>query len=158
MRRVLALAIFFVALASVSVSAADVRGGVERIFELNAKLKPGMSLEALNELLGPPAGEHRVSGGTEELVRYSWLHGEMGIEIYCMRDAAYSVSITLPLGSDGDVPRALDALMRKGQSQYGAMPGFDRIKGEYYWTGNGFRFGFLKYNSRTVRSTCTVLP
>jgi len=153
--RGLALALFSAALASVS--AADVRGDVERIFELNAKLKPGMSIEALNELLGPPEGEHRVSG-TEELVRYSWLHGTMGIEIYCIRDAAYRVNITLPLERERDVPRALDALMQRGRSQYGVMPAFDRVTGEYYWTGGGVRFGFLKYNSGTVRSSCSALP
>ncbi|MDR1875434.1 MAG: hypothetical protein LBQ90_10550 [Synergistaceae bacterium] len=144
-------------MASTSVAeAADVRRDVERLFELNAKLKPGMPLDALNSLLGPPAGEHQVTGA-EDLTRYSWLHGEMGVEIYCVRGVAYRIDIMLPVGNEKDVPRALDALTRQGQARYGVMPSFDRRTGEYYWTGGGVRFGFSKYNSKTVRSTCIAL-
>ncbi|MDR1730982.1 MAG: hypothetical protein LBR61_02705 [Synergistaceae bacterium] len=137
-------------------SFADAREDAERIFALNAKLRPGTSLNVLNQLLGPPANEHRVTG-MENLILYTWLHGEMGVEIYCTGDVAHRVSITLPLPSEREVPRALDAITRRGRSQYGVMPAFDRTTGEYYWTGGGVRFGFSKYNARTVRSTCIAL-
>jgi hypothetical protein len=138
-------------------AAADVRGDVERLFTLNAKLRPGTSLDALNKLLGPPAEAHRVTG-TEDLTRYSWLHGETGVEIYCMEDVAWRVHIMLPIGNERDISRVMDALTRQGQERYGVLPSFDRGRGEYYWTGGGVRFGFSKYNSKTVRSSCTALP
>lgn len=151
--RLLCLVLFL----SVFVSAAfaGVQEDVGRIFELNAKLQPGMHLDLLNELLGPPAGMHQMGGGAQAFIRYMWLHGEMGIEVYCMQNIAHKVSITLPFQSERDVPRAMDALTRRGQSQYGSMPRFDHVTGEYYWIGNGVRFGYSKYNSRTVRSSCT---
>lgn len=136
---------------------ADPGEDVTRILELNSKLKPGMHLDLLNELLGPPAGMHQM-GGTQKAVRYSWLHGEMGIEIYCVQDTAYRITITLPFGNGKDMPRAMDALTRQGQSKYGGMPRFDHTSGEYYWIRDGIRFGFSKYNSNTVRSTCTQAP
>lgn len=152
----ISVAVFFFALGTSAF--AGVQEDVGRIFELNAKLKPGMHLDLLNELLGPPAQMYQMGGGAQGVVRYMWLHGEMGIEIYCMQDIAHRVHITLPLQSEKDAPRAMDALTRRGQSQYGSMPQFDHVTGEYYWIGNGIRFGYSKYNSNTVRSSCVKAP
>jgi hypothetical protein len=128
---------------------------VQRIFELNAKLRPGMTIEAVNKLLGPPADEHLMSGVTPALTRYVWLHGEMGVEIYELDGAAYRVNITLPCGSASGVSRALDALTRQGRDKYGAVPSFDYGTGQYYWVQDGIRFAFAKYNQTTVWSSCT---
>jgi hypothetical protein len=132
---------------------ADIRQDVGRIFELNAKIQPGMTIEAVNELLGPPAERHVMKGSAA--VRYMWLHGEMGIEIYEMDDAAYQVNITLPCGSAKETSRAMDALTRQGNSKYGSMPRFDSRLGQYYWVRNGVKFSFSKYNQTTVLSSCT---
>lgn len=136
---------------------ADVQKAVDRIFELNAKLKPGMPADAINELLGPPAEEYQMGNKASAVKRLSWLHGEMGIEIYFMGEVAYKVNLTLRFNSDKENMRALDALTRKGNSKYGAMPRFDHATAEYYWVAEGVRFGFSKYNSNTVLSTCTKI-
>ena len=150
--RLLLLGIFLFAFTPIAF--AGVQEDVGKIFELNAKLKPGMHLDLLNELLGPPAQMYQMGGGAKGVIRYMWLHGEMGIEIYCMQDIAHKISITLPVQNERDVPRAMDALTRRGQSQYGSMPRFDHLTGEYYWIGNGVRFGYSKYSSKAVRSSC----
>lgn len=152
----ISVVLLFFALPSAAV--AGVQEDVGRIFELNSKLKPGMHLDLLNELLGPPAQMYQMGGGAQGVIRYMWLHGEMGIEIYCMQDIAHRINITLPLQSERDIPRAMDALTRRGQSLYGSMPQFDHVTGEYYWIGNGVRFGYSKYNSNTVRSSCVKAP
>ena len=135
---------------------ADISRSVTRVFELNAKLRPGMTIDAMNELLGPPAEEYRMGGDKASTVtRYSWLHGEMGIEAYEVEGAAYRVDITLPCGSGLDALRAMDALTRQGRTKYGNMPRFDQATSQYYWVRDGVRFAFSKYNSTTVLSSCT---
>lgn len=134
---------------------ADAAASVGRIFELNGKLRPGMTLEALSSLLGPSAEEHAAAGKDSGINRHLWLHGEMGIEVYFMKDIAHKVNITLPLKSEKDALKALDAFTRQGQARYGSMPRFDSSTGEYYWIAEGVRFGYSKYNSNTVRSSCT---
>jgi hypothetical protein len=124
---------------------------VTRIFDLNAKLRPGMTIDAMNELLGPPADEYSMG----DLTRYMWIHGEMGIEVYELDEAAYRVNITLPCGNASGVARALDALTRQGRDKYGAVPLFDYATGQYYWIQDGIRFAFAKYNQTTVWSSCT---
>jgi hypothetical protein len=133
---------------------ADIWQDVNRIFELNAKLHPGMTIDALNELLGPPADEYCMSGTTPELTRYMWLHGEMGIEVYELEGTAYRVNITLPCDNSAGALRALDALTRQGREKYGAVPLFDYATGQHYWIQDGIRFAFSKYNQTTVFSSC----
>ncbi|MDR2180374.1 MAG: hypothetical protein LBP21_08690 [Synergistaceae bacterium] len=134
---------------------ADVQQEVARIFELNAKIRPGMTIEAVNELLGPPAEQYVMKD--KAVTRYMWLHGEMGVEIYEMDDSAYRVNITLPCGSAKETSRAMDALTRQGNSKYGAMPRFDSRAGQYYWIKDGVRFSFSKYDQTTVLSSCTKM-
>ena len=149
------LSAFFLAAALLTGAAyADVLQDVNHLFELHAKLAPGMTIEALNELLGPPAENHAL-GKTSNVTRYAWLHGEMGIEAYEVEGAAYRVAITLPCGSDKNLLRALDALTRQGNSKYGSMPLSDPVKNEYYWEKDGVRFAFYRYNKTTVLSSCT---
>ena len=136
---------------------ADVQQDVGRIFELNAKIQPGITIEAVNELLGPPAEKASMSDKASAVTRYMWLHGEMGVEIYEMDNAAYKVNITLPCGSAKETSRAMDALTRQGNSRYGSMPRFDSRTGQYYWIKNGVRFSFSKYNQTTVLSSCTKM-
>ena len=128
---------------------------MNRIFELNAKLRPGMTIEAINELLGPPAEEYSMSDTAPDLTRYMWLHGKMGIEVYELEGFAYRVNITLPCDSGPDTLRALDALTRQGREKFGAVPSFDYATGQYYWVQDGVRFAFAKYNQTTVLSSCT---
>jgi hypothetical protein len=138
-------------------ASADIQQDVTRIFELNAKIPPGMTIEAVNELLGPPAEKYAMSANASAVTRYMWLHGEMGVEIYEMDDVAYKVNITLPCGSAKETSRAMDALTRQGNSRYGSMPRFDSRTGQYYWIKNGIRFSFSKYNQSTVLSSCTKM-
>ena len=153
----LPIALFLIALTSSIAESATIQD-VDRIFELNAKIRPGMPVENLNELLGPPLEEYKMTNGASGVTRYSWLHGEMGIEIYVMDSAAYRVNITLPCSNAKDTLRAMDALTRQGNSKYGSMPQFDHTKGEYYWVRDGIRFAFSKYNQTTVLSSCTQTP
>jgi hypothetical protein len=150
---------------------ADVQQDVGRVFELNAKIRPGMTLEAVNKFLGPPAEKHvmknkdKGKGKTEDTIddtsfavtRYMWLHGEMGVEIYEMDRVAYKVNIMLPCGSAKETSRAMDALTRQGSLRYGSMPRFDSPNGHYYWVENGVRFSFSKYDQTTVLSSCTKM-
>jgi hypothetical protein len=136
---------------------ADVQQNVSRIFELNAKIRPGMTIEAINELLGPPAEKRAMGDTTSVVTRYMWLHGEMGVEIYEMDDAAYKVNITLPCGSAKEAAKAMDALTRQGNAKYGSMPRFDSKSGQYYWVRNDLRFSFFKYDPTTVSSSCTKM-
>lgn len=162
--RQISVAVFFVALFLfapfffTSAAFANIEEDVGRVFELHAKLKPGSSPDSLNELLGPPAQSGPAGAGTEDVMRFMWLHGEMGVEAYCIRDVAWKISITLLLRSEKDVLRAMDAFTRRGRSVYGSMPRFDYTTGEYYWVGNDGRFGFSKYNATTVRSSRTQAP
>lgn len=132
---------------------ADTRQDVGRIFALNAKIRPGMTIEAVKNLLGPPA----VHDKSLAAARYMWLHGEMGVEIYEMDDVAYKVNITLPCGSVKKASQAMDALTRQGNVRYGSMPRFDSQTGHYYWVENGVRFSFSKYDQTTVLSSCTKM-
>jgi hypothetical protein len=129
---------------------ADTQQDVTRVFELNAKIQPGMPIETANALLGAPAEKYAMKDKASTVTRYMWLHGEMG-------GAAYKVNITLPCGSAKGVSRAMDALTRQGNSRYGAMPRFDSKTGEYYWVRNGLRFSFSKYDQTTVSSSCTKM-
>jgi hypothetical protein len=138
---------------------------VARVFELSGKIRPGMTLAALNELLGPPAREKQL-GGTPAVTRYMWLHGEMGIEAYFAAGAgagggegeenpAHRVNIVLPCRSGAGALKAMDALTRQGQSKYGSIPRFDHTAGEYYWIADGVRFAFSKYDRTTVLCAST---
>jgi len=136
-------------------SYADVLQDVNRLFELHDKLKPGMTIEALNEMLGPPAGNHSLGGNASSVTRYAWLHGEMGIEVYEVEGVAYRVTITLPCENNKNQLRAMDALTRQGNLKYGSMPKADPSKNEYYWVKDGIRFAFSRYNQTTVLSSST---
>jgi hypothetical protein len=116
-----------------------------------------MTIDAINELLGPPADKYSMSGTMDDtaLTRYMWLHGEMGIEIYELDGSAYRVNITLPCGSGPGALQALDALTRQGREKYGTLPSFDYAAGQHYWIRDGVRFAFSKYNQTTVLSSCT---
>ena len=150
-------AVFVIALALLTGNAAnaDVQQDVNRLFELHSKLAPGMTIEALNEMLGPPAENHALGNNANQVMRYAWLHGEMGIEAYEVEGVAYRVAITLPCGSDKNQLRALDALTRQGRVKYGSLPLSDPRKNEYYWEKDGIRFAFSRYNKTTVLSSCT---
>jgi hypothetical protein len=119
-----------------------------RIFELGEKLPPGMSIDVMRKLLGSPAEERSLRDGA--VTRYMWLHGEMGVEVYAVRDAAYKINIMLPCGNDRDVLRVLDGLTRQGRMKYGGTPSYDRVTGQHYWVAKGIRFAFSRYNSTTV--------
>jgi hypothetical protein len=134
---------------------------VARVFELSGKIRPGMTLAALNELLGPPARETPL-GGTPAVTRCMWLHGEMGVEAYFASGAgggaenpAHRVNIVLPCRSGAGALKAMDALTRQGQSKYGSIPRFDHTAGEYYWIADGVRFAFSKYDRTTVLCAST---
>ena len=133
---------------------ASVEQDVRRLFELHAKLTPGMTIEALSEILGPPAESHALRGNTP-IMRYVWLHGIKGIEAYEVEGVAHRITITLPCGSNQNMLRALDALTRQGQSKYGALPRSDPRRNEFYWERGGIRFAFSRYNQTTVLSTAT---
>jgi hypothetical protein len=66
--------------------------------------------------------------------------------------------MTLPCKNAPDTSRAMDALTRQGSSKYGEIPRFDRAANEYYWTREGLRFAFSKYNQTTVLTRCTKAP
>ena len=142
---------------SAAFAEADAATDAGRIFELHAKLPPGMTLDAMNDLLGPPAEKHSLGDNTSDVMRYMWLHGEMGIEAYFTQEAAYRISITLPCQDDKNTLRVMDALTRQGNSKYGSMPQFDHTRGEYYWARDSIRFAFSKYNSTTVLSSSTQM-
>jgi hypothetical protein len=128
---------------------------VARLFELNTKIRPGMTIDAINDLLDFPARKDAIGDKSPPITRYMWLHGEMGIEVYAVEDAAYSVSMTLPCGDATGALKAMDALTRQGAAKYGHMPQFDRTGNEYYWTRGGIRFAFSKYDRTTVLTRCT---
>lgn len=117
---------------------------------LAGKLTPGMSFAATEELLGPPAETHPV-GGDAALLRKSWLHGELGIEIYFLKEAAYRIDLSHRFEGKLDLLRTLDELTRQGQRTYGSMPRFDTQKNEYYWESGGRRLSFSRYDSQTIR-------
>jgi hypothetical protein len=137
---------------------AGVPQDVSRLFELNAKIRPGMTIDAINALLDFPAREDKIGNSSPAITRCMWLHGEMGVEVYAVEGAAYNVSMTLPCTNAAGVLKAMDALTRRGASQYGRMPQFDRATGEYYWTRDGIRFAFSKYDKTTVLTRCTKAP
>ena len=153
--RFLPVLVFIIATLTCGVVYADVSQDVSRLFELHAKLMPGMTIEALSEMLGPPADNHVLGKNTSHVTRYAWLHGEMGIEAYEVEGVAYRVAITLPCGSGKNQLRALDALTRQGRLKYGSMPLSDPKKNEYYWVIDGIRFAFSRYNNTTVLSSST---
>ena len=146
----------FVAFAMLAgISFADVLQDVNRLFELHAKLKPGTTMEMLNEMLGPPAENHTLGGNASAVTRYAWLHGEMGIEAYEVEGVAYRVAITLPCGSNLNQLRAMDALTRQGRSKYGSLPLADPRRNEFYWERNGIRFAFSKHSQTAIMSSTT---
>ena len=134
---------------------ADVLQGVNRLFELHSKLRPGMTIEALNEILGPPLESRALGGVASAVTRYAWLHGEMGIEAYELDGFTYRVAITWPRGSHQNQLLALDALTRRGQSIYGSMPRADTRRNEFYWVRDGIRFAFSRHNQTNVFSSST---
>jgi hypothetical protein len=136
-------------------ASAGVPEDVARLFELNTKIRPGMTIDAINVLLDFPARKDEIGSQSPPITRCMWLHGEMGVEVYAVEDLAYSVSITLPCKNATDALKAMDALTRQGASKYGRMPQFDRASGEYYWLRGGMRFAFSKYNKTTVLTRCT---
>ena len=150
----LPVVIFAFALLTGGVAYADISQNVNRLFELHTKLTPGMTIEALNEILGPPDESHAL-GGNVPVIRYAWLHGGMGIEAYEVEGAAYRVAITLPCDNNQNRLRALDAITRQGYSKYGSMPLADPGRNEHYWVRNGIRFAFSTYNQTTVLSSST---
>ena len=125
-----------------------------RLFELHGKIRPGMSLEAITKLLGSPADSGAV--GSDGVVRYIWLHGEMGVEVYEWEDAAYQVSLTLPCGNAADADRLMGELTGRGKQKYGSTPLYERAQSYYYWERDGVRFAFSKYNKTTVKSFCRM--
>jgi len=153
----LAVTVLTVALLAGGAAYADARQDVNRLFELHAKLKPGMTIEAFNVMLGPPAENHALGEKANHVTRYAWLHGVFGIEAYEVDGAAYRVAITLPCGSNKNQLRALDALTSQGYSKYGSMPSADPIKSEYYWERDGIRFAFSRYSKTTVFSSATMV-
>ena len=155
MGRAFAMSIFFAAFSGCP-ALADVTSDVVRVFELSEKLRPGMNVEALNGLLGQPAEEYRMSGKASGTVRYQWLHGPMGVIAYDVEGSAYRIDIILPCHSASNATQALGAFTREGKARYAAMPRFDQKKSQYYWTRDGVRFAFSKYNSTTVQSSCTL--
>ena len=122
----------------------------EDLLRLTEKLTPGMTAKDAEDLLGPPAETALVGGGTD-LLRSSWLHGEMGIEIYLVKDAAYRIDLSRRFERNIDLLRAMDELMRQGQKKYGSMPRFDTGRNEYYWIAKGHRFSFSRYAAGTIR-------
>ena len=134
---------------------ANAQQDVNRLFELHAKLMPGMTIEAISEILGSsPAANHAV-GGNASITRYTWLHGEMGIEAYEVEGTAHRVTITLPCGSNKNQLQVLNDLTHRGYSKYGSWPLSDPTKNEYYWVKDGIRFAFSRYNQTTVLSSVT---
>lgn len=122
----------------------------EDLLQLAGKLSPGMTAKDAEALLGPPAETTPVGGG-DDLLRSSWLHGEMGIEIYLVKDAAYRIDLSRRFERNIDLLRAMDELMRQGQKKYGSMPRFDTGRNEYYWIAKGHRFSFSRYAAGTIR-------
>jgi len=122
----------------------------EDLLRLTGKLTPGMTAKDAEDLLGPPAETTPVGGGTD-LLRSSWLHGEMGIEIYLVKDAAYRIDLSYRFTRNIDLLRTMDELTRQGQQKYGSMPRFDTGRNEYYWIAKGHRFSFSRYTSGTIR-------
>ena len=122
----------------------------EDLLRLAGKLPLGMTAKDAEDLLGPPAETAPVGGGTD-LLRSSWLHGEMGIEIYLVKDAVYRVDLSHRFERSIDLLRTMDELTRRGQQKYGSMPRFDTGRNEYYWIAKGHRFSFSRYTSGTIR-------
>ncbi|MDR2528506.1 MAG: hypothetical protein LBD04_05775 [Synergistaceae bacterium] len=132
-------------------------GQARRLFELHEKIRPGMSLDAITKLLGPPADSDAVGGNavpSGAATRYIWLHGEIGIEVYEWENAAYQVSLTLPCGSAVGADRLMGELTGIGRQKYGSTPLYERARSYYYWERDGVRFSFSKYNKTTVKSFC----
>jgi len=148
-----ALAVFAVTMLT-GAAYADIARDVDRLFELHAKLTPGMTIEALSGILGPPASSHALRGNAS-VTRYVWLHGTKGIEIYEVEGLAHRVAITLPCGSNQNQLLAMDALTRQGRSKYGSMPRVDQRRNEFYWERDGIRFAFSRYDQTTVMSSTT---
>ncbi|MDR1649109.1 MAG: hypothetical protein LBR71_02515 [Synergistaceae bacterium] len=158
-RKLKFLAIAVLGLLSGRAAWAGVPQDVARLFELNAKIRPGMTIDAINALLDFPAREDKIGNGSPAITRCMWLHGEMGVEAYAVEGSAYNVSMTLPCKDAAGALKAMDALTRQGASKYGQMPQFDRATSEYYWARDGIRFAFSKYDKTTVLTRCTkVLP
>ena len=133
---------------------ADILQDVNRLFELHAKLRPGMTIDALSAILGEPDESHDLRGSAS-ITRFAWIHGRKGIVAYEVEGVAHRVAITLPCGSNQNKLRALDALTRRGHSIYGSMPMTDQIRNEFYWVRDGVRFAFSRYNQTTVLSSST---
>jgi hypothetical protein len=113
-----------------------------------------MTLDAINDLLSFPARKDKIGGQGSGVVRYAWLHGETGIEVYAVEDVARSVSVTLLCQDAAGALRTMDALTRQGVLKFGRMPQFDRASSEYYWIREGMRFAFSRYDKTTVLTRC----
>lgn len=148
MRRIVSL--FVCALLLLGRAPALAVSAAEDLLRLTGKLTPGMTAKDAEDLLGPPAETALVGGGTD-LLRSSWLHGEMGIEIYLVKDSAYRIDLSHRFERSIDLLRTMDELTRRGQQKYGSMPRFDTGRNEYYWIAKGHRFSFSRYAPGTIR-------
>ena len=148
MRRIVSL--FVCALLLLGRAPALAVSAAEDLLRLTGKLTPGMTAKDAEALLGPPAETTPVGGG-DDLLRSSWLHGEMGIEIYLVKDAAYRIDLSRRFERNIDLLRTMDELTRQGQQKYGSMPRFDTGRNEYYWIAKGHRFSFSRYAVGTIR-------
>ena len=127
----------------------------EEFLRLAGKLASIQSPQDAESLLGPPEETHPV-GGAPDLLRHSWLHGEMGIEIYFLKGTARRIDLSRRFDRNIDLLRTLDELTRRGQRQYGSMPRFDTGKNEYYWTAQGRRLAFSRDEPGAIRVRCTA--
>lgn len=149
--------IFLIALSiavTVGAARADIVQNVSRLFELHAQLTPGMTIEALTQILGTPDDSHVLRGNTP-ITRHLWLQGVKGISIYEVEGLAHRVAITLPCGDRQGQLRALDALTRQGQARYGSLPRADMRRDEHYWVRDGIRFAFSRQGQNAVSSSTT---
>ena len=135
-------------------SCADIVQDVGRLFELHAQLRPGMAIEALNQILGQPDDSHELRGNAP-ITRHVWLQGVKGISIYEVDGVAHRVAITMPCGSRQNQLRALDALTRQGQARYGSLPRPDVRRDEHYWVIDGIRFAFSRHSHYAVLTSGT---
>ncbi|NLL36012.1 MAG: hypothetical protein GX256_00650 [Fretibacterium sp.] len=126
-------------------------------FALSSKLIPGASQSELEEILGAPAEQHLV-GGNKNLKRTSWLHGEMGVEVYFVDEKAYRIILSRNFAKAIETARTLDALTREGAARYSSMPRFDPAHAEYYWISGDLRFSFAKDGPNAVRVICVEAP
>jgi len=150
----MAILVIFAVVMLTGAAYADIAQDVRGLFELHARILPGMTIEALSAVLGPPIESHAVPGSTP-VMRYVWLQGVKGVVAYEVNGAAHRISVTLPVGDNQNQNRALDSLTRQGQARYGSLPRSDSSRGEHYWIRDGIRFAFSRHNQNAVRSTAT---